>query len=258
MFRLILADDSQPIFQVDICLLPPDEYIFSWFIKSYGIVRITLASAVKFLTKDLALTINNLRTSYTPYHGLPAVEIALSASPSEVCVWLGLDYVRWEEGFMNVEELYLWLTNVPADSVLGMAHRKMGKEKIDSKHSGSKKEAKLPEWKSFINWLRENDDSPWKAPDNLLAVTVAPPIEMNHKIDPKNPNVLDDIAKEAIVLWGKWEMFDKEVQERKALAVIRAQQQQRRSKADSSNVSTITRKISSLSLSSRPHTPVMQ
>lgn len=218
---------------------------------------------MKYLTKDLALTINNLRTSYTPYDGLPPIEVILSPEPDKVCDWLGLDHARWLQGFKDEEELYLWMATGKDGSLIAMAHQKMGREKHDSKHCGSKKETKLPGWYLFIEWLRESDTSPWKAPPGVSATPIPTTAEANNLIDPDHPNTLDPLAKAAITTWGKWGEFERQMRDRAALAAVRAQQQKKRNKpaltlqATSSSVSTITRKLSSLSLSSRTQASTM-
>jgi hypothetical protein len=269
--------DTQPIFQVDICLLHPDGYAFSLFVKSFGIVRLTLASALRYVTSHLSISIYRLETSYTPYPGLPAIVIALSTSPAELCQWLGLDHLTWQKGFANEEALYAWLVTVKKGSFLDQAHSKMGREKRDVKHAGVKNDTKVGGWKAFLEWMRDALESPYRAPAGL-AITPAPlviqlPVEASQNIDPEAPLPLDPLAKETIVRFGKWTEFEEAMVERKHLATIRAMQQKKRNKpivvepyssrspaqepSTSSATSTLVRKISSLSLGSRPHTPVV-
>jgi hypothetical protein len=111
-----------------------------------------------------------------------------------------------------------------------------------------------------------------------LTITPAPlaiklPVEAGQAIDPEAPLPLDPLAKETIVRFGKWTEFEEAMVERKHLATIRATQQKKRNKpvvvepyslhnpaqepSTSSATSTLVEKISSLSLGSRPHTPVV-
>ena len=112
---LVLTD--QPFYQVDCCLVPPGSLDFSVFIDSYSGANAVLRPALALVSRSLCLTQTCLALTHRAFDNQPKTHIPLVKDPEEFCMWAGLDYERWGQGFHGAEELFLWLTSPPGFEV---------------------------------------------------------------------------------------------------------------------------------------------
>lgn len=115
---------------------------------------------------------------YSPYPGFEPIKFELTAVPADMCNWLGLDYGRYEQGFKNEKELWLWATDIRP--FLDKDGKEVGQGKIreaweilvkpDTRRrkegviprTGKSEKGKNPTWLAFLNWLRRGEDSPFR------------------------------------------------------------------------------------------------
>ena len=93
--------------------MPPTCLLFTQFQQSYSNMPLMLAAALRRISKQLTIHSTFLSMRYSPFFGLPPVEVILTTDVHELCSWAGLDYERWEKGFAGQEEFWTWFTSPP-------------------------------------------------------------------------------------------------------------------------------------------------
>lgn len=145
---------------MDVILVAPVEFDFYVFVTSYSSTILLLATALRRLSQSFTLHNNNFTIKHSPFLGQPGVEIVLCRDAKAFAVWLGLDYERWaRHDFGSPEAMYTWITDVPEDSVVAEAWRRLARSKVREKSVAHIK--KIPELDDFYVFLRTTK---WAAP----------------------------------------------------------------------------------------------
>ena len=135
----------------------PENCDFRLFIGSDGLNSIIIGHAVKSISGKLFLQEEKLVLRHAAIDEVPHIVLILTEDVRELCDWLGLDYARWLEGFVNEEEHWRWATKTPERSVIWYAWRRLGWKHQHGYNPPFELKTRTVEMVRFYAWLQTTE-----------------------------------------------------------------------------------------------------
>jgi hypothetical protein len=209
---------------------------------SYGQTLIILFSAIRSLSPSLTLGGTHLEIVHPAYADVPRVRVFLTLDVTELCEWLGLDLGKWRSGFDDLQEYWTWLATPKPGSALHQAWNIVVRYRPSWPKVSGQAKRRRQVWDEFQVWLARSEQSPWAETrgEGVEAGTSALRGETDGGSQdlrdqsgdtmgrPEDPVPLDEIARQALVRWGRQNEFDRAVLSAKRTAFERWERQDRR------------------------------